>query len=337
MLDTARQDRWAQHIGIGSGTHTAVRLMEQGLAPGTRRAYGGHWAAFEDFCLSAKPAPLEPLPASTGTVVRYIGFVAEQGNVAATSMQPYLSAINAVHRDFGFEAPALGHMVTRVRGGMATAQAELYKTDARTQLAAEHMEKALLRALETPEDLDLLRAAAYAGTQYQFAHREGSTVFMQPDDISFDNSEVWLRERVRKGHRKTATMRIMRQPLAGLPAVFTDVMELFDMIQTADGDPNRKFYFALSGEGTSGWTATKGDEWLQELLNAANIKAPPGFKYTSHSLRSGAATAMHSIGVHLTKICHYGGWAATSTAVHDYIDVAFPPSAAARRFFGWLL
>jgi hypothetical protein len=45
---------------------------------------------------------------------------------------------------------------------------------------------------------------------------------------------------------------------------------------------------------------------------------------------------MNSIGVALNKICHYGGWSQTASAVHDYIDVAFPPSAAARRFFGWM-
>jgi hypothetical protein len=42
---------------------------------------------------------------------------------------------------------------------------------------------------------------------------------------------------------------------------------------------------------------------------------------------------MNSIGVALNKICHYGGWSQTASAVHDYIDVA---SAAARRFFGWM-
>jgi hypothetical protein len=138
-------------------------------------------------------------------------------------------------------------------------------------------------------------------------------------------------------HSASATQRVIRQPRAGVHALFMDILEMFDQLQEVAGDPARKYYFALPGESTTTWKATHGDDWLQQLLTAAKIKAPDGFKYTSHSLRSGAATAMHAIGVHLTKICHYGGWAAASRAVHDYIEVSFPPSAAARRFFGWML
>ena len=158
-----------------------------------------------------------------------------------------------------------------------------------------------------------------------------------PGDIGRTATELWFRESVRKGKRRAPVRRIIRMPLSGVHPLTLELLDMFDLLQEAEGDPARKHYFALPGEDASGWTATRGDAWVQELLNAAGIAAPPSFKYTSHSLRSGAATAMHSIGVHLTKICHYGGWAATSTAVHDYIDVAFPPSAAASRFFGWML
>jgi hypothetical protein len=64
---------------------------------------------------------------------------------------------------------------------------------------------------------------------------------------------------------------------------------------------------------------------------------PPGFKWTSHSLRKGAASAANSINVVLTKIRYMGGWAKDSNVVHDYIDPTMAPSPAARVFFGHLL
>jgi hypothetical protein len=51
-------------------------------------------------------------------VASYIGSIAEKGAVAAASLQPYLSAINSMHSDFGFDKPGVGHLVFLVRRGL---------------------------------------------------------------------------------------------------------------------------------------------------------------------------------------------------------------------------
>jgi hypothetical protein len=48
---------------------------------------------------------MSALPASSQTVVTYLGYLLESGSISAKSLQPYLSAINVVHNDFGQTGP----------------------------------------------------------------------------------------------------------------------------------------------------------------------------------------------------------------------------------------
>ena len=50
--------------------------------------------------------------------------VTASDRVRAGSLQPYLSAINRVHRDMDEQEPALGHLVQQYRRGLAHRQAD---------------------------------------------------------------------------------------------------------------------------------------------------------------------------------------------------------------------
>jgi hypothetical protein len=59
---------------------------------------------------------------------------------------------------------------------------------------------------------------------------------------------------------------------------------------------------------------------------------PPQFKWTSHSLRKGAASAAACIGEPLTKIRYMGGWLKSSDVVNGkYID----PTMGETRLHGY--
>ena len=85
------------------------------------------------------------------------------------------------------------------------------------------------------------------------------------------------------------------------------------------------------------WSAETLSTWLASTCALVGHSPLGGFKWTSHSLRKGAASAANAINVVLTKIRYMGGWSRDSNVVHDYIDPAMPPSAAAQLFFGYLL
>jgi hypothetical protein len=77
--------------------------------------------------------------------------------------------------------------------------------------------------------------------------------------------------------------------------------------------------------------------WLALALRTVSTAAPSGFKWTSHNLRKGAASAASCIGAPLPTIKYMGGWAKSSSVTEGkYIDPTMTPTHAAWRFFGWL-
>ena len=54
------------------------------------------------------------------TVVAYLSYLLEAGTISAKSLQPYLSAINAVHNDFEYPPPACGHLAKLARKRIET-------------------------------------------------------------------------------------------------------------------------------------------------------------------------------------------------------------------------
>jgi hypothetical protein len=70
--------------------------------------------------------------------------------------------------------------------------------------------------------------------------------------------------------------------------------------------------------------------WLTLALHTINTNAQTSFKWTSHSLRKGAASAASCIGAPLPVIKYMGGWAKTnSLAEGKYIDPTMTPSHVA--------
>ncbi len=120
-------------MGAWSGGTTAVRLAASAREDTTNEGYDRHWNEFDEWCAAQQ---LESLPATPRMVFAYVGHLADKGTIAAGSLQPYLSAINSRHADYGFERPALGHLVTSARKGMARAQALCETRDTRVPMPA---------------------------------------------------------------------------------------------------------------------------------------------------------------------------------------------------------
>ena len=80
-----------------------VSKLLNSLSSTTAASYGAHVARFVRFCDAQADRP-SPLPATTDTVLRWLeGDVCSHDTVRADNLQPYLSAINRIHRDCGFD------------------------------------------------------------------------------------------------------------------------------------------------------------------------------------------------------------------------------------------
>jgi hypothetical protein len=102
--------------------------------------------------------------------------------------------------------------------------------------------------------------------------------------------------------------------------------------------PPSAFWSLSPYEAPAEWGAASTlSAWLALALRTVNIYAPSGFKWTSHNLQKGAASAASCIGAPLPVIKYMGGWAKSSSVTEGkYIDPTMTPTPVAWRFFGWL-
>lgn len=350
-------------MGALPGGGTALRLMASALEDGTVEQYDRHWRTYCTWCqLSGR----EPLPSTPRMVAAYIGWLAERGTIAAGSLQPYLSAINSMHEDFGLARPALGHLVKRARGGMARGQALMQTRDERVALPANAamrvLDDALTRASAQQARLPLLAFVKWLRRRYAtvlgyvFFGRQDSCVSLLSCDHGIDDGRgaalieggyLWLRL-TEKMRRRSAFRRVLRLPLdappvrghasalprlAALGRIYACARA--ELVAKAGGG-TPPYFFQLPGEPKP--ITRHMSAWVSESLTELGIVAPPGFVYLGHSLRSGGSSAAEAIGVSRFRGNWVGGWAqGGSTRETRYIDPSVTPSPAAYALFGWLL
>ncbi|KAK3250736.1 hypothetical protein CYMTET_39896 [Cymbomonas tetramitiformis] len=102
-------ERWKRELGQSRLTGLAVEMQKKALLETTLDNYGPKAKRFIHFC---EQNQWPWLPATEATVLLYIASVLNDGGVKATSLQPYLSAINNYHEDLRFPGPAKGRAVT---------------------------------------------------------------------------------------------------------------------------------------------------------------------------------------------------------------------------------
>ena len=319
--------------------HTAVELMQAGLAPNTTQNYDSKLAKFIKFCAEAN---MTPMPAEVNTVLQYLGHLAEEGTVHVDSVQPYLSCINTAHIAVGLNPPALGPAVEQVRKGWRQRLVHLGdEKDKRLPLPPQVMSKVLALAVQLVDSgkfrhdaasLFQLRDAVAVLVTYMFFGRSdtghAAEVVDGVPDIQVYGTELIFYERKFKGKAAGSKKRTLRFPLS---APLLRVISAF--LEAAPATAGSVWRLPQDGKK---WNATVIDDMLQRLLSALKVSAPEGYSYSSHSLRSGAASAAYAVGVDIIRICYGGGWAQGSQAVFAYIDLSWQPSVDAEFFFGHL-
>ncbi len=160
-----------------------VRLLQGGRRPSTVKSYDQKWLKFENFTTHVQDdagAPrMSVLPASSQKVVAYLGYLLESGTISAKSLQPYLSAINAVHNDFEYPPPACGHLVKLARKGFAELQgSSMLQPQQVTAFPAEHMLTIVMYGLRPDASKHQIRVCACLVAQFDFFSRADSGVFL---------------------------------------------------------------------------------------------------------------------------------------------------------------
>jgi hypothetical protein len=332
--------RWSFMLGGHPESERIMSTIARSLAPTTAQSYGRHVANFVRWCEAQPDAPC-PLPALTSTVLRWLeGDVCVGEKVREGSLQPYLSALNRVHRDHEHDEPALGHLVSVWRRGLAHRQGELGRDAERVYLPAPVMLRVAEWALgvdcahASAATLALLRAAVASVFTFSFFARGATGARLLAKHVRRSEGGLHIALESEKGKATRARSRTITLPPGSVPVLERLLAKWEAFRGDADGGSS---YYLLPGERQRGaFAARMVDEWLRQILAHLGVEPPAGELWSGHSLRKGAASASAAIGVSLDRICWCGGWSIRARAVHDYIDPTCPHTAAGVLFFGWL-
>jgi hypothetical protein len=335
----------ARRIGPSPQREAIVGTLARALAPTTSGNYCSHLARFVAFC-EAQPDRPSPLPATTDTVLRWLaGDVCARGAVQAGSLQPYLSAINRVHRDLGLDEPALGHLVQSYRSGLAHQQTDAGRPAERVYLPAAVLDRVMTWAIDADVragavPLETFRAVVATVFTFCFFARGATGAQLLEEHVRCGpQGELLITLAHEKGKARRARARLITIPagsVPGLDGLLAKWRALRGVVRPGDS------FYALPSEVRRGgahvrFASAQIDGWLQLVLARFGVSPPAGELWSGHSLRKGAASAAAAIGVSIDRICWCGGWSVHSNVVRDYIDPTCPADSAAYRFFGWLL
>lgn len=309
----------------------AADLMSAVLKPKSVGAYASHIKLYFEFCAVEGVLPADATP---DRIVRYIAWVARRGCHKAKTFGPYLSAINAFLRDHLLEPVALGPFVERVVRGWRLRQYALESPELRVPLPADVALK-ILRFAAATQDLFPLRAAACVALNFLLCHRGGTSTGCLRGDLTVDGRHITLFRRVVKRGMPDDRVAVLQISVEAHP-VLAAVLRRYVRLQAAHC-PEATHFWQLPGDEPAAWTADTVTAWLAEACEAVGEEPPAGFVWTSHSLRSGGASAASAAGAPLPSIRWLGGWALGSNVVMDYIVPGIIDTPGGHFFFSFLV
>jgi hypothetical protein len=161
-------------------------------------------------------------------MARYIAWIGERGTITATSLQPYLPAVNGFFKDHGAEPVAQGDLVAKVRRNLAASQVSLQPSRTRMYLPARILVSSLRMAKDLRTQLTdtwtqaqtdrilLFKACLATVLLAEFFCRGGARVeYRSGDMLCTPTGGILLHHGTRKGQRGTSTERKL---LCELPA-----------------------------------------------------------------------------------------------------------------------
>jgi len=338
-------------LGTDALGSLALALLASSKEQNTYDGYLSELNHFFDFCRLESITPLE---VTNPQVVRYIAYMGSLNTIAASSMQPYLSAINRLLQDHQRQPVAMGPMVVDALAGLAGMHAPLVVPDRRAPLpaaVAKQIHDLALSLSKQPLDsraaMAAFRDSLATVVSFQWFNRSDTTHSLREDGLTVDPAGTAdrhirhfsqsMKGKKRQALTKVKTISVPVSTHAAMASMLLAYVAARRAAYAVAGMAPPHQLWALPGDAPGSWTSAVQNTWMTSALAAVGASPPPGYTWTSHSLRKGAASSARAIRVTLDVIRYFGGWAVNSAVVNDYIDPSVRPSPAASFFFGWLL
>lgn len=303
-----------------------MKLLLAGRRANTWLGYASKVKRWQDFC---EQAGVPAFPARPEHILCYLGHLQAEGLVKASSLQPYLSALNSWHADMGLQKPAVGHAVTMLRRGYGEVQAEDDDEAVRSRRPIPAFVMRAILTLGHRTTSSVVRRAATASVLcYAFMLRADSCVRLRHRHVTVTDRGVTLQIQVKTRGRDVSTT--VHRP---------GIDEVYHLIKSwirecwASGATS---LWALPSRPQDQFSSPCVGQWFQACCDILALRPPQGEKWVGHSHRSGGATGALSIDVSLPAIARFGVWDHIAS-VHAYLDASVGPSADALLFFEHLL
>ena len=271
---------------------------------------------------------LDPLPGSPADVGRYLGYLWSEEKVRPASWDQYVSAINMIHVLHGLPAPGKHPLVAEiVKAGKKAADRQRGPCLVRGGVPASAVRQVCEWGLRANDVRDV-RDAAMLVLCYCCSARERSVRMMRAEDLVVSNALATVTLVHRKGKDVSIPQVLQyrwtpRHGTAGPLALWlkwkkhaADNLTLWQLPDDPDPLPPQIL-----------------TDILGRLLPVVGHKAPTGYKYSSHSLRIGACTAMQNLLVPEGVIARQMGWKSAGALLQIYFD---PTHGSEREHDLWI-
>lgn len=325
---------------VSAGAATARAILDSAITHRTAAGYNRQWVYYADFCeANGWPA----LPTTDAAISCYFATMCDRG-LKPSTMRSYLTSVNNMHAAKGFDKPAAGPLVGKLRKGWARMVAD--KTNslptARGPLSPEHAWDILKLATRTT-DPDWRRQLTAIVHCFLVCRRTSEVIELQFQDIfvladgAFSIHVNRYKNTEGRDDPRRLVYTIPRDPMLVHDPVLALLRTMRDELVAEAAPPNRMVFSTPSVHRAP--TVDDLTSWLHKAMAALGAAPPPGVLYSSYSCRAGGATALHVIGVPMVAVAAMLGHKDndTRTAIAKYVSVLAPFSPAALRLCGrWL-
>lgn len=306
-------------------------LRAWSVVPATADRYDGHWRTFSVFCARRG---VSSLPATTATVVAFIGHQWRRHAIVAISLKPMLAAIRKRHLAAGLVNPCDAEAVREAKSGFRRADLALRPQPSRAVAPLPAAVAWRLALLATYAPAALRRRLTAVVMQFWWLRRAQDLTRFTVTDVQLpaDGSVSFL---VRY-HKTVAVDGPLARTLPPAALPHADVPRLLlarllaDRCSAAPLRGGRLFSTCRTSDSSGVMTG-----WLREGLTRLGVSPPLGVRYASHSLKKGGATAGFAAGVGRGTIAAFSN-TSEQTLAETYISALVTPSEADRCFFGRL-
>ncbi|MFE5327207.1 hypothetical protein ACFRCG_12560 [Embleya sp. NPDC056575] len=300
-----------------------VRRVLRGRSGETVRAYTRDWEAFELWCATARdrsgrPAPRVALPTTWATLAAYVTHLVI-ADYAPSTIRRAMYAVCARHRADGVPIPDTttarkvidDHQRERADRGLAKRKAPPLRVEA-------------LRAAVATCDTDTLaglRDRVILVLGFALMGRRSEIVALDLDDVSVEERGLLVRILSSKTDRKAegVVVAIPRgrhldvDPVRAVSAWCTALAER--------GVTTGRLVRSIGKGASPSIGASLSDHHANRIVRKRAVLAavPSAHLVTTHSLRSGGATAAADGGASVHDIAVHGRWSPNSPVVHEYV------------------